>query len=182
MGDVTRSHGGIQDPEARAQRSVYRRAWNLQVNVVAASFLVSAQTRMRIYRRCGIEVETPKVQPGCWFFGHDVAIGPDTWIGHRCYFDSTARTEIGRSCDLGMEVMLCTSTHEPGTRQRRAGRFAPEPIAIGDGVWIGTRSMVLPGVTVGDGCVIAAGSVVSGDCEPQGLYAGVPAKRVRDLP
>jgi maltose O-acetyltransferase len=41
--------------------------------------------------------------------------------------------------------------------------------------------MLLPGVTVGDGCVIAAGSVVTGDCEPHGVYAGVPAKRVRDL-
>jgi maltose O-acetyltransferase len=40
---------------------------------------------------------------------------------------------------------------------------------------------VLPGVTVGDGCVIAAGAVVNADCQPDGLYAGVPARRVRDL-
>jgi acetyltransferase-like isoleucine patch superfamily enzyme len=160
---------------------VYRRSWNLKVNVIAASFLVSREIRGHMYRRAGIAVETDKVQPGCWFFGHDVAIGADTWIGHRCYFDSAARIEIGRGCDLGMEVMLCTSTHRPGTPERRAGRFAPEPVSVGDGVWIGTRAMLLPGVTVGDGCVIAAGSVVTADCEPHGVYAGVPARRVKDL-
>jgi maltose O-acetyltransferase len=168
-------------PEARAHHSVYRRSWHLWANVIAGSFLVRQPTRMRIYRRLGMEIETHKIQPGCFFFGHDVAIGEGTWIGHRCYFDSAARIEIGRDCDLGMEVMLCTSTHERGTRERRAGRFAPEPISVGDGVWIGTRAMLLPGVSVGDGCVVAAGSVVTRDCEPHGVYAGVPAKRVKDL-
>src|SRR2546425_10813446 len=69
--------------------------------------------------------------------------------------------------------MLCTSAHRPGTSQRRAGRFVAEPIVIGDGVWIGTRAMLLPGVTVADGCVVAAGAVVAQDCEANGLYAGV---------
>jgi maltose O-acetyltransferase len=168
-------------PEERALRSVYRRSWDLKVNVLAASSLVRPRARVHVYRRCGIAVETEKVQPGCWFFGHDAAIGADTWIGHRCYFDTRARIEIGRRCDLGMEVMLCTSTHLPGTHERRAGRFAPEPIVVGDGVWIGTRATLLGGVTVGDGCVIAAGAVVTEDCEPDCLYAGVPAKRVREL-
>ena len=168
-------------PEVRARRSVYRRSWDLKVNAIAASFLLRPQTRLRLYRRCGLQVDTPKVQPGCWFFGSDVSIGADTWVAHRCYFDSRARIEIGRSCDLGMEVMLCTSEHEPGTHERRAGRFAPEPIVVGDGVYIGTRATVLAGVTIGDGCVIAAGAVVADSCEPDGLYAGVPAKRVKDL-
>jgi maltose O-acetyltransferase len=168
-------------PELRARRSVYRRSWDLQVNVLAASFLLSPRARTQVYRRCGIEVDTYKVQPGCWFFGSDAAIGADTWIGHRCYFDTRGRIEIGRSCDLGMEVMLCTSTHRPGTHDRRAGQFHAEPIVVGDGVWIGTRAMLLGGVEVGDGCVIAAGAVVTEDCKPDGLYAGVPARRVKDL-
>ena len=168
-------------PELRAHHSVYRRSWHLRVNLVAASFLLGTATRVGIYRRCGMEIETQKVQPGCFFFGNDIAIGADTWINHRCYFDTRARIEIGRSCDLGMEVMLCTSTHQPGTSQRRAGRFVAEPIVVGDGVWIGTRAMLLPGVTVGDGCVVAAGAVVARDCEANGLYAGVPARRVKEL-
>src|SRR3954463_7127617 len=168
-------------PIERARRSIYRRSWDLKVNVVAASFMLGPQARMHVYRRCGLDIETPKVQPGCWFFGDDVAIGADTWIGHRCYFDSRARIEIGSSCDLGMEGMLCTSDHRPGAPERRAGRFAAQPIVVGDGVWIGTRALLLGGVTVGDGCVIAAGAVVADDCAPDGLYAGVPARRVKDL-
>lgn len=52
---------------------------------------------------------------------------------------------------------------------------------VGDGCWIGANATILPGVTVAPGCVIAAGAVVTKDTEPDGLYAGVPARRVRDL-
>jgi maltose O-acetyltransferase len=48
-------------------------------------------------------------------------------------------------------------------------------------VWMGARVTVLPGVTVGDGCVIAAGAVVTKDCEPGGVYAGLPARRIRSV-
>ncbi len=52
---------------------------------------------------------------------------------------------------------------------------------IGEGAWVGAGAMLLPGVTIGPGCVIAAGAVVSSDCEPDGLYGGVPAERIRYL-
>jgi maltose O-acetyltransferase len=145
----------------RARKSIYRRRWNLKVNALAGSFLLRPRARVGLYRRSGMDVRTEDVQPGCWFFGFDVAIGEGSWIGHRCYFDSRARIEIGRSCAIAAEVMLCTSTHQPGTREKRAGPFVGKPIRIGDGIWIGTRVVVLPGVTVGDGCVIAAGSEVT---------------------
>src|SRR4051794_41617830 len=98
---MTPSPRPAETPQSRAQRSVYRCSWNLKVNVIAASFLVGRATRMQIYRRAGIAIETDKVQPGCWFFGHDVTIGAGTWIAHRCYFDSAARIAIGRNCDPG---------------------------------------------------------------------------------
>jgi maltose O-acetyltransferase len=81
-----------------------------------------------------------------------------------------------------MEVLFCTSTHIMGPATERAGRVHPQPITVGDGCWIGARSVILPGVTIGDGCVIAAGAVVNKDCAANGMYAGVPARRVKDLP
>lgn len=63
----------------------------------------------------------------------------------------------------------------------RGGEVISMPIKIGGGCWIGARAVILPGVTVGNGCIIGAGAVVAKDCEPDGMYAGVPAKRVRDL-
>jgi len=68
-----------------------------------------------------------------------------------------------------------------GAPERRAGAVGGKPVAVGNGCWIGARVMVMPGVSVGDGCVVAAGAIVTKDCEPHGLYAGVPAQRVRDL-
>lgn len=169
------------DEEFRVAHSVNRRAWHVTVNVLAASPLVSARARTRLYRRCRLEVETEHVLPGCFFYGHEISIGERTWVNHRCYFDTRAPIAIGRSCDLGMEVMFCTSSHRPGDRARRAGEYFAEPITVGDGTWIGARALLLPGVEVGAGCVIAAGAVVASACEPDGFYAGVPARLVRTL-
>lgn len=57
----------------------------------------------------------------------------------------------------------------------------PLPIEIKDGCWIGAGSIILPGTIVGSGCVIAAGSLVKGECKPNCLYAGIPAKIIREL-
>ncbi len=80
-----------------------------------------------------------------------------------------------------MEVSFIGITHEIGSAQSRAGADVSYPIKVGNGCWIGARSTILPGVTVGDGCIIAAGSVVNKDCEPNSLYAGVPARKIKDL-
>ena len=88
---------------------------------------------------------------------------------------------IGAGCFLAMHVVVGTWTHEIGPEAQRAGPTSVRPVTIADGCWIGARATILPGVTVGRGCIVAAGAVVSGDCEPNGLYAGVPAVRKRDL-
>jgi maltose O-acetyltransferase len=54
-------------------------------------------------------------------------------------------------------------------------------VFIGNGVWVGVNATILPGITIGDGCVIAAGAVVTSDCEPNCLYGGVPAKIIKRL-
>ena len=88
---------------------------------------------------------------------------------------------IGRNCDLGQRVNAHTVSHELGDSERRAGTQRMLATSIGDGCWIGAGSTILPGVTIGSGCIVGAGSVVTASCEPDGLCADVPAKRVRDL-
>jgi acetyltransferase-like isoleucine patch superfamily enzyme len=123
------------------------------------------------------------VSPGCFFGAANVVIGEGTFVNHDCFFDGSARIEIGAGCNIGMEVMFCTSTHDIGTRERRAALpTVGRPIVVGDGCWIGARTTVLPGVTIGHGCVIAAGALVTADTGPDGVYAGSPARRIRDLP
>jgi maltose O-acetyltransferase len=165
----------------RVAHSVNRRRWHVAVNVIAASSLTSPRTRRLIYERCSISTATDSILAGCYFYGHDAGIGEGTWVNHRCYFDTRAPITIGSACDIGMEVMFCTSSHEPGDHSRRAGHYFAAPIDVGDGVWIGSRALLLPGVSIGAGAVIAAGSVVTRDCEPDCMYAGSPARLVRRL-
>ncbi|PZU62885.1 DapH/DapD/GlmU-related protein [Sphingobium sp.] len=77
-----------------------------------------------------------------------------------------------------------TATHSvvPSIYRRDRGETKLLRTEIHNGCWIGLGVTILPGIVIGEGCVIAAGSVVNKNCEKNGLYAGVPAKRVKDLP
>ncbi|MGJ5609147.1 DapH/DapD/GlmU-related protein [Micrococcus sp. GbtcB5] len=88
---------------------------------------------------------------------------------------------LGRNVYMGPRSMIITAKHSIGGPEMRAGKGGPEPVVVGDGTWIGAGAIILPGLNVGAGCIIAAGAVVTKDCEPNGLYAGVPARRVRDV-
>jgi maltose O-acetyltransferase len=168
-------------PEERRALSVLSRRWGFAVNSVAASALLSPAARARIYRRRGLDVADATVFPRCYFHTADVRIGPGALVNYGCHVENVARVEIGARTALGMFVRILTSTHAVGGHEARAGAWSVHPVTIGAGCWIGASAVILPGVTVGDGCVVAAGAVVRDDCAPDGLYAGVPARRVADL-
>lgn len=112
--------------------------------------------------------------------GHRVSIGDNSFVNIGCLFDSAAPISIGDDVHVGPGVALLTSAHDIGPASRRAGTNSPRPITVHDGVWIGARATIMPGVTVGQGCVIAAGAIVTKDADPNGVYAGTPARRIRD--
>ena len=114
----------------------------------------------------------------------NISIGKDSFVNQFCkfYVGGTEQSiKIGNNCRIAMEVSFICITHEIGSSESRAGADVSFPIKIGDGCWIGARSTILPGVTIGNGCIIAAGSVVNKDCESNSLYAGVPARKIKDL-
>lgn len=164
----------------RARLSTHVR--DLVVNGIAASTLAPRSVRRRLYRLSGMDVRTSSISPRCFFGGPRVTVGSRTFVNYGCFFDCLAPIEIGRDCAIGMNAQFVTSTHQKGGPQRRAGPAFGAPIRIADGCWIGAGAIVLPGVSVGKGCVIAAGAVVTGDCPAHGLYAGNPARRIKDLP
>lgn len=157
------------------------RAWGFYVNSVAASSLVSNSARRQIYRRFGLDIQTRSIFSGCYFHTADIHIGPEAILNHGVHIENTGRVEIGARTGLGVQTTIVTSNHELGTSDMRHGRWFREPVTIGTGCWIGARALILPGVSIGDGCLIAAGAVVRGVCEPNGVYVGVPARRIRDL-
>ena len=155
---------------------------DLLLNVVAKSHLCPRCLRLAIYRMCGLEIGEAYIWPGVEIHGTRCVIGDGSWINCGVHFDcSEAEVAIGKNVGVAMGVMFVTSSHEIGNSERRAGVMHYQPVTVEDGVWIGARAVILPGCTVGHGCVIAAGAVVAQSCEANGLYAGVPARRVRDL-
>lgn len=166
-------------------RSVKRFLFKLLANVLASSFLTLPKVRCLLLIMAGIDLQTNAVKPGCYFNTRDISIGKGSYINYHCKFFSADKPGgqiiIGNNCYIAMNVLFTTMTHEIGTSQKRAGENRYYPIVIDDGCWIGTNSSILPGVKIGKGCIIAAASVVNKDCEPNGLYAGVPARRIRDI-
>lgn len=113
-----------------------------------------------------------------------VHIGEGSFLNHYCILTAgigDAEITIGKDVFVAYNCVITTVSHEIGSSEKRAGENIYKSVNIGDGVWIGASSTILPGVTIGKGAVIAAGSVVTKDCEPDCLYAGVPAKLVKKL-
>jgi len=117
------------------------------------------------------------VQLGCRFLnGRKVLLGPRAVINFGCLLDGRVYPiTTGSDVSIGPEASILTLGHDPHSPD-----FADRggPVTIGDRVWIGYRAMVLPGVTIGEGAVIAAGAVVAKDVAPYTIVAGNPAREV----
>ena len=115
----------------------------------------------------------------CYFESEHVSLGPGCSINAECWFEGHGRIIVGRDCLFGSQVMILTSDHEISPDGEMARHATYGDVHIEDRCWIGTRAMIMPGVTIGEGTVIGAGALVTKDCEPGAIYVGVPARRVR---
>lgn len=154
---------------------------NFYLNRIVSSSMVPMPARWRLLRAYGASVERSRISPGVWFGSRRIAIGGGSYINTRCMFSTHAQITIGENVYFGMGVLVTTASHEVGPSQQRAGALTVAPVRIGDGCWIGANVTVLPGVTIGPGTIVAAGAVVTADCDANALYAGVPARKKRDL-
>lgn len=111
-----------------------------------------------------------------------VRFGRHCWINTGLRLDVSDNITISDHVVIGPEVMFVTSSHEYGAAHHRAGPLTVAPILVEQGVWLGARCTVLPGVTIGRGAVVAAGAVVNRNIPPNTLVGGVPARVLRELP
>lgn len=107
-------------------------------------------------------------------FGKNIAIGKDVFINSGCHFQDQGGIEIGDGALIGHNVVLATINHDLNPKENRKNHYAP--IKIGSHVWIGSNATILPGVTIGDYAVVAAGAVVTRDVPAMTVVGGVPAK------
>jgi len=112
-----------------------------------------------------------------------LSVGDNSFIGHDTLIEGgNAYVRIGKNVDIAPRCVIVTGTHEIGVSKHRAGIGKSEDVMIGDGTWIGAHSTILGGTSIGQGCIIGAGSLVHGNIDDNCLVAGVPAKFIRGLP
>lgn len=104
-------------------------------------------------------------------------IGKNVSIGRRTYLDSRGGVEIGNNVSISPDVKIITASHEVNCKEFT---YLKKKIMIQDYVWIGTGAIILPGVTIEKGAVIAAGSVVTKDVKAFTVVAGNPAKFIKN--
>lgn len=141
--------------------------------------------RSILWRMKGFSVGHPAYIGAGWHIvGRNLAVGNGCVFGYGGYIDCSGSVKIGDRVHFGPKVIILSATHRimPSVYRRDPWQIDLLETEIGRGCWIGSGAKIIAGVKIGEGCVIGAGAVVCKDCEPNGLYVGVPARRIKDLP
>lgn len=143
--------------------------------------LPSRRARMAYYRRSGLSAEARVViHRGLELRNAgEISIGAGTIIGFDCVLDGRGGLVLGENVNLSSEVAIWTMQHDH--RDPEFGVVARR-VFVEDRAWLSFRSTVLPGVTIGEGAVVAAGAVVTRDVPAFAIVAGVPAVQVSERP
>ena len=127
-----------------------------------------------------------KIGKGCTIFMNckfdcagGLTIGVNSVVNSNCRLDSRGCLEIGNNVSISEEVIFLTADHNEDVF---GGQGRKKNIVIGDFVWIGTRAMVLPGVTIEKGAAVGAGAVVTRNVDYLNVVAGIPAKKINIRP
>lgn len=134
--------------------------------------------RIFFYRLCGIKIgkgSTIHMWAG-FYQPENITIGDDSILGDHVFLDGRAKLDIGNHVDIASQVLIYNSQHDIDSEDFYG---MSNPVRIEDYTFIGPRAIILPGVTIGKGAVVAAGAVVTDDVEPFTVVGGVPAKVIR---
>lgn len=112
-------------------------------------------------------------------FGKNIHIGKNVFINACCHFQDHGGITLGDGCQIGHNVVFATLNHGNSSEDRPT--TYPAPIVLEKNVWVGSNSTILPGVTVGDNAIIAAGAVVTKDVPADSIVGGVPARFIKSI-
>lgn len=160
------------------------------IRIILAPFPINVlgRLRTRLMRAVGFRIgkstvfsQTPSFQGGEGNMYAKLVIGEQCYINAGAFFDLGDHITFGNNIAVGHHVFFLTTTHDASHPKQRGGDRKFAPIYIGDGAWVGARATILPGITVGEGAIVAAGAVVTKDVPPHTVVAGIPAKPIRKL-
>jgi len=150
----------------------------------------SGRLRAKLYRTVGFDVHESasiwgnvELTSGMPDFYHKLKIGRYSVVSTGVTINLDERVCIGDRVTIGPHVLIYSGTHRGGPQHQRCHPdVAGKPVHIGDGCWVRVGAIILPGVTIGEGSVIAAGAVVGHDVPPNSYVEGNPARVVKELP
>ena len=135
-------------------------------------------TSQALFKHAGRNIN---IEKGAYFGdGRQIEIGDNSGIGENCQVCGPVK--IGDNVMMGPEVIILTKNHKfdrldiPMLQQ---GYYPPEPVTIENDVWIGTRAIILPGVSIGKGAIIGAGTVVTKDVPEYSIVCGNPGQVIK---
>ena len=126
--------------------------------------------------------EEPFINPPFYCdYGNHIKVGKNFFANYNCTFLDVAAITFGDNCLLGPNVPLYTPGHPVHPHSRNSRYEYGIAVTVGNDVWLGGCTVICPGVTIGDGCVIGAGSVVTKDIPPYSIAAGNPCRVIRTI-
>ncbi|MHC0039436.1 maltose acetyltransferase domain-containing protein [Pseudoneobacillus sp. C159] len=114
-------------------------------------------------------------------YGYNIHVGENFYANFDCVFLDVCEIRIGDNCFIAPGVHIYTATHPVHPLERISGIEYGKPVKIGDNVWIGGRSVINPGITIGNNIVIASGAVVTKDVPDNVVVGGNPAKMIKHI-
>ena len=141
-----------------------------------------SRLRMRLLRLIGVPIGDETIVcgritiAGSRHAQRKLFIGRECMINEGCRFDTGSPITIGDRVYFGHDITVLTTTHDIGPHDQRCHGTRSEAVSIGAGTWVGTRALILPGVHIGAGCVVAAGAVVTESVPDDTMVGGVPAR------
>lgn len=120
-------------------------------------------------------------QPFVCDYGYNISVGKNFYSNHNLVILDCAKVSFGDNVFIAPNCGFYTAGHPLEASERNKGLEYARPITVGDNVWFGANVSVLPGVTIGDNCVIGAGSVVNKDIPANSLAVGNPCKVIRTI-
>ena len=160
----------------KAVNRVFNWVLDLELLLVTWIGLVPSHLlRLFFYTLAGVKIgRGSRIHIGArFFYPANLKIGEDSIIGYGSFLDGRAPIHIGNHVDIASNVMVYNSEHDINSEDFHA---ISAPVEIGDFVFIGPRAIILPGVKIGRGAVVAAGAVVTKDVTEDAIVGGVPAE------
>ena len=139
------------------------------------------EIKRRLLNFAGFTIGEQTKIVGPMFITGNLTVGANCWIGCNLKVHGNGNVAIGNNCDLAPDVSFVTGSHIIGSHNRRAGEGFNADIKVGNGCWIGEGAGIMPGVEIGDGCVVAARACVTENVPDDCLTGGVPSRVIKEL-